>query len=58
VTQVLTFAIAVVAFLAVYAVLHKRHARISDTRQPVQWGWIAAIIGLAIVAILAGALLG
>ena len=54
----LTFAIAVAAFLAIYAVLRARQVRALGTRQPIQWGWIATIIAVAGVAILASALLG
>ena len=57
-SQTLDFAIAVAAFLGIYAVLRQRHAGRSGRREPVQWGWIAAIISVAAVAMLASALLG
>jgi hypothetical protein len=43
------FIACVAAFLALYAYLHRRGAP-----QPVQWGWIAAILGCAAVAMLIG----
>jgi hypothetical protein len=58
VSQTLNFAIAVTAFLGIYAVLRQRHAGRSGTPEPVQWGWIAAAIAVAAVAMLASALLG
>ncbi len=42
-------------FLALYAVLHRRSERAG--RQPaIQWGWLAAIIGCAALALALGML--
>jgi hypothetical protein len=44
-----------IAFLAIYAFLHRRANRGSSS-YPVRWGWLAAIIGCAALALLIGAL--
>jgi hypothetical protein len=51
----ISLAACLVAFLALYAVLHVRANR-GEQRYPVRWGWIAAIIGCALVVAIIGAL--
>jgi len=48
--------IALVAFLAIYELLRRR-AAVDGRKPPVQWGWLAAIVGCAAVAALVGVLL-
>ncbi len=47
--------VCLVAFLAIYAVLHRRANR-GGQRRPVQWAWLAAIVACAAVALLIGQL--
>jgi hypothetical protein len=48
-------AVLLAVFLAIYAVLFRRADRAG--RQPaIRWGWLAAIIGCAALALLIGAL--
>jgi hypothetical protein len=49
--EVLAYAVPFVAFLALYALLYKRAA----PQRRVQWGWLAAIVLCAGVALLIGA---
>jgi hypothetical protein len=49
--------LAVVAFVAIYALLRERAGRKSGTKPPVQWGWLAAIAGCVLLAVLAGLVL-
>jgi hypothetical protein len=58
VPEVLMYVLAVVAFVGIYVLLRERHARGTGERAPVQWGWLAAIFGLAAVAVIVGVLLG
>ena len=44
-----------IAFLAFFAFLHRRANRGADS-YPVRWGWLAAILGFALIALLIGAL--
>jgi hypothetical protein len=53
--EFVTAGVCLVAFLALYAVLHHRANR-DGRSHPVRWGWLAAIIGCAAVAVLIGAL--
>jgi hypothetical protein len=46
-----------VVFLAVYLALRGRGGRRSDAKPPVQWGWLAAIAGCVLIAVLAGLVL-
>jgi hypothetical protein len=57
VAQILTWAAAIVAFLALYAFLRNRSGRKSGTTPPVQWSWLAAIAGCVLIAVLAGLVL-
>jgi hypothetical protein len=41
-----------------YALLRQRAARKSGNKTPVQWGWLAAIAGCVLLAVLAGLVLG
>jgi hypothetical protein len=50
--------LALVVFLAMYALLRQRAARKSGNKPPVQWGWLAAIAGCVLLAVLAGLVLG
>jgi hypothetical protein len=53
--ELIAAALVLAAFLALYAILHRRAARAG--RQPsIRWGWLAAIVGLAAVALMIGAL--
>lgn len=54
--EVLAYALCFAAFLAFYAYLHRRAQRAGQQPQ-IQWGWLAAIIGCALVAVLANAVL-
>jgi hypothetical protein len=57
VLQILSYVGAFVAFLALYGLLREREKRRAGSRPPVQWGWLAAIVGCALVAVLAGLVL-
>jgi uncharacterized membrane protein YhaH (DUF805 family) len=43
-------------FVAVYMLLQRR-ARHAGRAAPVRWGWLAAIVGLAAVALVVGAVI-
>jgi hypothetical protein len=47
--------VCVIAFLGFYAILHRRANR-GGGSAPVQWGWLAAIVGCVAIAMLIGAL--
>jgi|tagenome__1003787_1003787.scaffolds.fasta_scaffold20226540_2 hypothetical protein len=55
--QLVSVAIAIVVFLALYTLLRERAGRKSGSKPPVKWGWLAAIASCALVAVLAGLLL-
>jgi hypothetical protein len=48
--ELLAAAACLLVFLGLYAFLQRRSS------QPVQWGWLAAIVGCAAVALIIGAL--
>jgi hypothetical protein len=52
VLQILGYVLPFVAFLALYALLREREKRKSGSKPPVQWGWLAAIMGCALVALI------
>ena len=52
ITAVLMFGV----FLALYRFLRGRAARTGGSKPPVQWGWLAAITGAALVALVVGLL--
>jgi hypothetical protein len=52
----LTFIGALVVFLAIYAAIHRRAGRTAGEPRPIQWGWLAAVIACAAVAVIIGAL--
>ena len=54
-TELIWAGACLVAFLAIYAVLHQRANR-GGQRRPVQWAWLAAIVACAAVALLIGRL--
>ena len=54
--NVLAPVIALCAFLAIYEVLRRRSQRRSGVKPPVRWGWLAAIVGLAVIALAVGAI--
>jgi hypothetical protein len=53
--EVISAGACLAVFLALYAVLHRRANR-GDRHRPIQWGWLAAIIGCAALALLIGVL--
>ena len=55
--QLLTIAVAFAVFVTLYVVLRERAGRRSGSKPPVQWGWLAAIVGCALIAVLAGLVL-
>ena len=55
--EVLVSVVMLAAFAGIYALLHRRAARRSGSPPPIQWGWIAAIVACAVVAVVAGLLL-
>ena len=50
--EIVAYALPLLAFLAIYAYLHRRAGR-----PPVRWGWLAAIVLCAAAALVLGALL-
>jgi hypothetical protein len=52
--QALSLAVAVALFLALYAVVRGRQAHRTGVHPPLQWGWLAAIVGFAVLALIAG----
>jgi hypothetical protein len=52
ITSVLMFRL----FLALYQFLRGRAARAGGVKPPVQWGWLAVITGVALVALIVGLL--
>jgi hypothetical protein len=52
ITAVLMFGL----FLAFYQFLRRRAARSGSSEPPVQWGWLAAIAGAALIALVIGLL--
>jgi hypothetical protein len=48
--------LAVIVFVGGYALLRRRSESRTGTRPPIQWAWLAAIIGCVAVALLAGAI--
>jgi hypothetical protein len=53
----LSLVLAVVVFLAIYALLRERARRKSGNQPPVQWAWLAAIAGCVLIAVFAGLVL-
>ena len=53
--QILWFVVCVAAFLGIFAALHRRAAR-SGSPTPVRWGWLGAIVAIAIVVAIVSAL--
>jgi hypothetical protein len=45
------------AFIAIYETIRRRSTGPSGERPPIQWGWLTAIVGCALAAIVIGALL-
>jgi hypothetical protein len=56
-TRYLSLVVPVVVFLLLYVLLRERAARRSGNRPPIQWGWLAAIVGCVLLAVLAGLVL-
>jgi hypothetical protein len=55
--QLVSVAVAAVVFVALYVLLRERAGRRSGSHPPAQWGWLAAIVGCALIAVLAGLVL-
>ncbi|HEV7845508.1 MAG TPA: hypothetical protein VGO83_04595 [Thermoleophilaceae bacterium] len=55
--QLLSLVVAVVVFVALYVLLRERAGRRSGSKPPVQRGWLAAIVGCALIAVLSGLVL-
>jgi len=55
--QLMSLAIAVVIFVGLYLLLRARAGRQSGSTPPVQWGWLAAVVGCAAIALAAGLIL-
>ena len=54
--EALSYLIPFAVFIGIYALLYRRAERAG--REPrVRWGWLLAIVGVAVVALIAGAVL-
>jgi uncharacterized membrane protein len=56
VEAVVGLALALAAFVAIYALLRERERK-SGSRPPIQWTWLAAITACAVAAVIAGLVL-
>jgi hypothetical protein len=54
--QIVTALLMLGVFLATYELLRRRAAPEGSDKPPVQWGWLAAIVGLAALALAIGLL--
>jgi hypothetical protein len=53
--QAVIYVVALVLFLIAYALLRQRAAGRTGEAVPVKWGWLAAIVACAVVAVAIGA---
>ena len=55
--QAVIYVVALILFLIAYALLRQRAAGRTGEAVPVKWGWLAAIVACAAVAVAIGAVM-